>query len=354
MSNPSQPNQAAHQSVIGWLIKQLRQLPSTRQAFFKLATVCYSLTFLFLVASLFGERVSKVEVAGAILLPLLFLVLVGFGAWVRQRIDQRFSPSFKRKVMLHRLVSTVTKPHPSNADEYIFKKFRPSTVTPYHFPPPDNDRLIAEAAKLNCAVFLGSAYEDTIDSKQRRNHSHQLKNPYSLMLVSHQDKSSTALKFIGFTHLIPVNEATYHQYLDGKIQDNAFSADLVCSLDEPAYAVIIFSLGIERYRMKRLFKSRSIGKVDRVLSKIGLPPYRANDLYDAEYDLWVGLIYHLRQLLQHQTTVQWPTNILAQSFNKKVMHVLTDAGFKQRTETSADGEPLFELKLSLHEAVAQI
>lgn len=351
---PKQKQQnATHtaQSVVSWLMKQLQQLPHTRQAFFKLATACYSLTFLFLIASLFGETITKAEVIGAILLPLMFLLIVGLGAWIRQRIDQRFSPSEKRKAMLHRLVSTVTKPHPSNANEYILNKFRPSTIAPYHFPPPDNDRLIAEAAKLNCAVFLGSAYEDTLERKLRRNHAHQRKNPYSLMLVSHQDAVGDTLKFIGFTHLIPVNEANYHKYLDGKIHDNDFGADLVCSVNEPAYAIIIFSLGIERYRMKRLFKNRTISKLDRTLSKIGLPPYKANDLYDAEYDLWVGLIHHLRQLLQHQTTVQWPTNILAQSFNKKVMQILIDAGFQQRNKTSADGEPLFELKLTLHEAV---
>jgi hypothetical protein len=98
-----------------------------------------------------------------------------------------------------------------------------------------------------------------------------------------------------------------------------------------------------------MFKNRPIGKFDQMLSKIGLPPFRANDLYEAEFDLWVGLIHHLRQLLQNQKTVQWPVSIIAQSFNKKVIRVLEDAGFNKREETSADGEPLFELKLSLNE-----
>ena len=102
-----------------------------------------------------------------------------------------------------------------------------------------------------------------------------------------------------------------------------------------------------------MFKNRPIGKFDQLLSKIGLPPFRANDLYEAEFDLWIGLIHHLRQLLQNQQTVQWPINIIAQSSNSKVIRVLEDTGFNQREDTSADGEPLFELKLNLHQTATQ-
>ena len=72
-------------------------------------------------------------------------------------------------------------------------------------------------------------------------------------------------------------------------------------------------------------------------------------MYTAEFDLWVGLIYHLRLLLQNQKIAQWPATILAKSFNSKVVHMLEGAGFNKREELSADGESLFELKLTLHE-----
>lgn len=345
----SRRNLLAHKTIIAWLIKQLRQLPTTRQAFFKLAAACYSLTFIFLIITLLGDSVSKLEIIIAIVLPLIILIIVGAGAWLRKRIDQRFSPSVNRNKMLNRLARTVTSPHPTNADEYIFKRFRPRSTEPYHFPPADNEKLIAEAAKLDCAVFLGSAYEDSLESKLHRNHTHQSKNPFSVMLVSLNDKTSGTLKFIGFTHLIPVSEATYDQYLNGKITDKDFNAGLVCKPHEPAFAVIIFSLGLERYRLKEVFKNNNRGKFDMLLSNIGLPPIGANDMYEAEFNLWVGLIYHLRQLLDNQKTAQWPTRILAPSFNKKVMRILEGAGFKKRPETSANGESLFELKLSLND-----
>lgn len=340
----------AHKMIAGWLIMQLEQLPHTRQSFFQLATVCYSLTFVFLLISLFGNNISKIQIVGAIVIPLIFLTIVGIGIWLRKRLAQRFSPSLKRNEMLFRLVSTVSTPHPSNKNEFVFRRFRPRTTEPYYFPPSDNDRLLAEAAKLNSTSFLGAAREDTLDNKQRRIHANQRKNPFCLMLLSDKNQSSNSLSFIGFTHLIPVNEATYHQYLAGEIGDNDLNSDRVCGLDEAAYAVIIFSLGLERYRLKQVFKNKPNGKFDRLLSKIGLPPFRTNAMYTAEFDLWVGLIYHLRLLLQNQKIAQWPATILAKSFNSKVVHMLEGAGFNKREELSADGESLFELKLTLHEA----
>jgi hypothetical protein len=350
--NPlNQQQEPIHKKVISWLVKQLEQLPYTRQAFFKLATASYSLTFLFLLISLFGESVSKSQIIGAIALPLLFLIVISIGLWLRKRIDQQFSPSLKRKEMLVRLVSTVSKPHRHRKGEFVFKRFRPSSTEPYHFPLCDNEKLIAETAKLNSAVFLGEAYENNIEHKLSRNLSHQRKNPLSLMLISHKDKISGALTFIGFTHLLPVTEATYKAYLEGKIADNEFSADLVCSPDEPVFAVIIFTQELDRYRLKQVFKNKTMGKRDRLLSNIGLPTFIANDIYEAEFALWVGLIHHLRQLLQNQKTVQWPINILAKSYSPKVIQILEAAGFNKREETSADGESLCELKLTLHEAV---
>ncbi len=340
----------AHKTITSWLITQLEQLPHTRHSFFKLATVCYSITFVFLLISLLGNHISKIQIVGAIVIPLLFLTVVGIGTWLRKRLAQRFSPSLKRNEMLFRLVSTVSTPHPSNNNEFIFRRFRPSTTEPYYFPPSDNDRLLVEVAKLKGTSFLGAAREDTLDNKLRRNHAHQRKNPFCLMLVSDKNKLNNSLSFIGFTHLIPVNEATYNQYLTGEIGDNDLNSDRVCGPDEAAFGVIIFSLGLERYRLKQVFKNKPNGKFDRLLSKVGLPPFRANAMYTAEFDLWVGLIYHLRLLLQNQNMVQWPATILAKSFNAKVVHMLEGAGFNKRKEVSADGEALFELKLTLHEA----
>lgn len=338
-----------YKTVINWLIKQLQQLPDTRQAFFKLATVSYSLTFLFLLVSLFGENISKSTIAGAILLPLIFLFVIGIGLWLRKRIDQQLSPSVKRKELLINLLSTVSKPHPNKKNEFVFKRFRPSSTEPYHFPSSDNDKLIAEVAKVSSAMLTGDIFEDSVAHKRSRNYAHQHKNPFCLMLISHKDNANNTLTFTGFTHLIPVNEATYKKYIDGKITDHDFSSELVCRLNEPAFAVIIFSQGLDPYRLKQVFKNRSMGKFDRFLSSIGLPPFRENDMYEAEFELWVGLIHHLRQLLQNQKIAQWPTFILAKSYNLKVMQILEGAGFNKRKETSADGESLFELKLTLHE-----
>jgi hypothetical protein len=170
------------------------------------------------------------------------------------------------------------------------------------------------------------------------------------MLLSHekprQDGSDQHEHFMGFTHLIPISEGTYHDYIRGKISDTDFNASLVCSPDQEAHAILVFSLGLDLWRLKEIITGRRLGKVDRLFKKVGLPPFQIGSLHEAEEDLWRGFFYHAQVLLRQQRFSSYPVIFLAQSLNASVKRVLRISGFIMLDgRISADGEELFEIKL---------
>lgn len=335
-----------------WLLKLLRKLPSTQQGFFKLATALYILALFYLLAVLIIDHINLVHMITAMLTPTALLIATATGSWFRKRIDIGTSRADRRKKLLHRLVKTVIKATPNKTGEYLLKRFVPSTTAPYVFPTPQNERLIAEIENLNCDVVLGTGHIDNTEVlAQSRHGAYQQKNRLSLMLISQQIKASSVLNFIAYTHLMPVNKTTYEQYMTGELLDSDLSADFVCRPDEPAFAILLLSIGLDRYRLKQLFKNRTQGQFDRFLARLGLPPFSTNDLYQAEYDLWVGVIHHLRQLLQHQTTMQAATRIVAHPFNGKIEQLLLAAGFNKPNTAKTNGKKLCELTLTLIEDI---
>lgn len=336
-------------TLIGWVLRFLQKLPSSKKAFLQLTGTLFSLAIIILLTRALGERKSSADIIATVLIPLAILLLVATGSWLRKWIDQRYGPSKRRERLLLQLVDTAATHHSDVTSEITLRSFTPKAKGLYAFPKPnDEDGLVTEATKLNCAAFSGSAYADSFERKYRRNGSHQRQNPRSLMLVAYKrtraDVTNNDL-YIGFTHLIPISESTYLNYINGKINDNDFSAALVCRPTEIAYAIIIFSIGIDRYKLKQIIKDRNLNILDRFLSKIGLPPFRIGDMYEAEFNLWIGLWYHLKELLNTQTFYNSPVVLVAQSLNSKVAQVLKSIGFEQLEGLSADGEYLFQLKV---------
>jgi hypothetical protein len=221
----------------------------------------------------------------------------------------------------------------------------------YTFPDPlEHDGLLKEASRLNCVAFSNSAFADSFEAKERRNGSHQRKNPHSLLLMAYQHHAgspgpSGSAEYIGFTHMIPIDEPTYVRYVEGKIEDNSFSARDVCGPDEKAYAILVFSLGLDRWRIKEIITGRKLTFLDRLFQQIGLPPFRIGNLYEAELNLWIGFLHHLQVLLREQRFSRYPVVLLAQNFNAKVERVLKNIGFTRLEGLSADKEHIFELRV---------
>lgn len=109
------------------------------------------------------------------------------------------------------------------------------------------DRLTAiVTAEINVYAYRNSPWMGTIPEKYKRNLSHINKNPYSILLI----KSEDHLRFIGLTHIVPVNKIRWDLYVNPrpingwKGGDNTFTDKYVCGLDpgDEPYGLIIFSV----------------------------------------------------------------------------------------------------------------
>ena len=149
---------------------------------------------------------------------------------------------------------------------------------------------------------------------------------------------------------MPVNEPTYLKYIDGKLSDYDFSADSICHPSEKAFALIIFSLGLDRYALKRLHRAVAPNwfeeKVDALLFKLGVTPVPNKDLFRAQKVLWAALVSHIYDILQSQPFEMPKVKLVAQGFNSKVSGVLEIGGFMRlEGRISADNEPLYQIEL---------
>jgi hypothetical protein len=308
-----------------------------------------------------GHLLQEALVTPAKLCAVLLVPFVKFGfrgalANVRRFIDLR-EPSIRNQEMLESLVLKATGSKSARAPKGIaMLPFSPSVPGIYRFPKIDDpDGAFSRAVELNCVAFSSSIFADSYARKLKRNKEHQEKNPFAIMLVQHHGDSEDANDepYIGFTHLLPVSESVYRDYTNGNIKDNDFCADDVCSLDEEAYGIIVFSLGMDRYKLKQLVKKRGMTSAERLLAQVGTPSLNTQGLRGTELALWEGVVVHLHQLLDEQRFYGDSVRLLAQNLNTKVASVLRLIGFKQLNKKSGDGDDLFELKVSKPTGVAR-
>jgi hypothetical protein len=298
-----------------------------------------------------GTLLSVDKAVAALFRPVLRLVRFLCNDPVRLLVDQRESSLAHRQGMLLQLRDTAgTLLRKRNKRWVLRKRSWAKHEALYVFPRPGNeDGLMATAAALNCEVYRDSAYTDTYEKKYMRNQGHQERNPWAIMLVGHEKPLETDPRneqvFVSFTHLIPINQETYDRYVKGEISDLDFDVKLVCQPHEKAVAILVFSLGLSRFRMRTLRVSK-LSRLDRVLCYIGLPPFRIGDLYGAELNLYAGFVHHLHRLLDHQNHEPESLVLLAQNLDRTVGRVLISFGFRQLKGRSADGDALFEISIS--------
>ncbi len=345
-----------NQSIIGRLLTSLRKLPSSKEASTKLLLALLGLSVILPIILKFGDistTLPKLIVGPASALSLLLLILIG--TWLRKVLDQRGRVEVRKKA-IQILLQPVLKPHATLKGTYTLIRTSPIPTLIHKFPDPrETDGLLKEAATINCAAFRGSAFEDTFENKYSRNGSHQRRNPRAVMLMgftgSHFRSRPSVVsgdQWVGFTHVLPVNESTYLKYINGTISDKDFSADLICPQNEPAHALILFSLGLDLYRLKRLYARTPPGWIDRsmdtFLFRIGVGPRPNQKLFRVQKLLWTVLVYHIREILDHQSFTMASVKLVAQSFNRKVIDILSAGGFTElKGRISCDRESLFEL-----------
>jgi len=106
-------------------------------------------------------------------------------------------------------------------------------------------------------------WSGSISNKKNRNISHFQRNEFAILLI--EDRAVTryrkpSIKYLGFTHIIPVNHNIWEQYLAGNISDNDFPGDYVFpsssqlskfpQINQP-HGLIIFSIATYGTRESR-------------------------------------------------------------------------------------------------------
>lgn len=295
---------------------------------------------------------------GAIL-PLGILaigaILVIIVTWLRPILELRQSPAEQRAQVLKEQLNIYVKRPADPLEPFALRRWNFKKKSLFYFPAPDNsDGLMRIAGELNYWIFRNTAFGDSLDTKIARNTGHQRKNPNVLMLLAHpnqdtEENTKVPMQWIGFTHLIPVNQHTYNAYLSKKINDNDFDASYVCPSDEPAYAVIVFSIGMDRYKIKALHSEEIKLKKKRSWKEAYQNFSQPSSLFlEADKFLRDGLVFHLRHIIENQKWETRTAKVVTQSLNRKVVNVLLAADFKPLPDDmrTADNEPTFELELS--------
>lgn len=336
-------------TAIGLLFWMLRLLPRRQEQLKKCIGTPVAIGLLYMATSALGDPISGVELSVGLAAPPLSLVLILAGTWVRKQVDQRFTSTAQRLERLHELRRITSRAHDSRPGEIVLRDVDSPVRELFQFPDPSNeDGLLTVATELNCAAFASTPFRDSFEAKLDRNGSHLLRNPYTIMLMAHEEPSgqrgAEKNQHVGFTHLIPVTHGTYKRYVRGEIGDNDFDSDLVCQPYEEAYAIIIFSLGLDRWRLKEILQERKLSGWDRFLARVGIAPAWIDDMYEAEQNLWWCFVEHVTYLMAHQRFVDFPVTLVAQSLNRKVEKNLKAIGFAQLPGTSKDDEHLYTLK----------
>lgn len=330
-------------TIIGRIIKALKEVPIGKNKYLNVLWPLLGTPAILLYALFMHKKITTLDLFSGVITSVFLFFIFTIASWLRKVMDQRYVPAkqfdlcrelFDKVIVLNQLACTELE-----KSDFFY-------TTDYCFPNGlDKDGLLEKVSRINYKCFSASVFADSFDRKYRRNKSHQKKNSLCLMLVSFSELISTVVDYIGFTHLIPIDEITYGEYVDGKISDMDFSARQVCSEIEPAYAILIFSLGFDAYELKRYIQGRELNHIAKVMEKIGVQPYKIMDMRDAEYYLWVAFAYHLCQLLKNQKFVDDEVVLLAQSINKTIASLLLAIGFKELKGRSADNERIFEFRI---------
>ncbi|MFD1258113.1 hypothetical protein ACFQ3S_14995 [Mucilaginibacter terrae] len=116
-----------------------------------------------------------------------------------------------------------------------------SDIDPNNFEFANNDTAYV-SAQLNYEAYKNGAWSTSIEDKYQRNKEHIAQNSKCFMFIKSRIIKH---KYIGFTHLLPINVDTWNLYLEGKIGDNDFSkSNIVSDVNSinDAYGIIIFSI----------------------------------------------------------------------------------------------------------------
>jgi hypothetical protein len=187
------------------------------------------------------------------------------------------------------------------------------------------------SAQINHKEFKDTFWEDSLEAKQKRNRAHCRQNPRCIQLVADPAEVGSAgskpTKWIGFTHVLPLTTDGYMRYRNGELQDNTFGARYICSVNQKAAAILIFTIAL-------------IPREEQHFEPLGLATAR-------RLHIPLRALHHqlCALMVVHRFAEDEPVLLLAQNdSNEKIRKLLEHSfGFKNRSEKrTGDGGLLFE------------
>jgi hypothetical protein len=216
----------------------------------------------------------------------------------------------------------------------------------------NSDEMVKNCGCLNASAFRGGIWRGCLEEqtetayllnerhKIQRNRSHYDKNPYALLLIRSFPLLGCNPKeqYIGFSHVIPLNTKGYNKYLRGKIKDNLLEPDVICRINETARAILIFSIVVDPWALKRAYRKRLADE-----------KWKDQFRYELGQRLIRAVAFHVYRMLELYDNGGKPLELLAQNDGvgkegddaKSVINTLLEAGFKikrpQKPFISGDG-----------------
>jgi hypothetical protein len=229
----------------------------------------------------------------------------------------------------------------------------------------DTSELVSTMTRLNCDLFSRSVHGQNFGEKLERNLAHMRKNSRVIRLLGmsssgilnlQESGDDSAQEFqlfpaIGFSHIIPINQTTYNQYVVREksgpgIEDVDFSAEYICAPNEKAHAFLIFTIAIDPALIKRWELNSQLGKMAGWRETFQGSRSKLWHMLKTERELYIMALEHISELAQRHTDPKQECLILAQAFKRRAEGTLLEFGFqKLEGARTADNEPLYQLKL---------
>ena len=112
-----------------------------------------------------------------------------------------------------------------------------------------------DTAEINAAEFSGTTWGTALDKKIIRNNLHRKVNDRCLLLIEDPEAYRLGMvpRWIGFTHIIPLNGEGWTGYLEGTVNDSTFSPNLIAQRGSETFALLLFSIALYHSKLQNWY-----------------------------------------------------------------------------------------------------
>jgi|GEM_PF-4244845 hypothetical protein len=186
----------------------------------------------------------------------------------------------------------------------------------------ETENLGSISGKLNYEAFKNSPWQDSEIDKINRNAKHACKNKRCILLLKDKEQN-----YIGFTHIIPVNQNIWNEYLNGHISDNDFSSENIVPTqktykDDYAHGIIVFSIAL-------------------------LSDNKIQDFPNRLEFLFKAIHFHLFEIAEQEFSNNRYMNVLIQTGERKLSRLCKSSYLKKHNILSKDKCEMYLGKIKL-------